>query len=72
MYNHFFQRLLTQAAKPMQVRALGGGGTVNMPPQGSAEKAAEQSKALFNGMADGLTWPAWQRKLDAIDPSYAH
>lgn len=68
----FMAMYYLERACTMQVRALGGGGTVNMPPQGSAEKAAEQSQALFNGMADGLTWPAWQRKLDAIDPSYAH
>ena len=59
------------AAKPAmaQVRAMAGG-AVNMPPQGSAEKAAEQSAVLFNGTVDPIAWPAWLRKLDRIDPSY--
>ncbi len=57
-----------ERACTMQVRALGT--AVNMPPQGSAEKAAMQSQALFNGTIDALAWPALLRKLDRIDPSY--
>lgn len=59
-----------ERACTMQVRALAGGATVNMPPQGSAEKAAEQSRPLFDGTVDGLAWPALLRKLDRVDASY--
>lgn len=61
-----------ERACSMQVRALAGGATVNMPPQGSAEKAAEQSRLLFDGTADPLAWPALLRKLDRVDSSYRH
>lgn len=57
-----------ERACTMQIRALSG--AVNMPPQGSAAKAAEQSRLLFDGTADPLAWPALLRKLDRIDPSY--
>ena len=68
----FMAMYYLERACTMQVRALAGGATPNQPPQGSAEKAAEQSKLLFDGTADALTWPAWQRKLDAVDPSFRH
>ncbi|MCC5888209.1 MAG: class II aldolase/adducin family protein [Gammaproteobacteria bacterium] len=61
-----------ERACSMQVRALAGGATVNMPPQGSARKAAEQSRPLFDGTADPLAWPALLRKLDRADSSYRH
>jgi ribulose-5-phosphate 4-epimerase/fuculose-1-phosphate aldolase len=66
----FMAMYYLERACTMQVRALAGGGTVNMPPQGSAEKAAQQSKVLFDGTTDELTWPAWLRKLDAVDSSF--
>ncbi|MEE4299269.1 MAG: class II aldolase/adducin family protein [Pseudomonadales bacterium] len=66
----FMAMYYLERACTMQVRALAGGGTVNMPPQGSAEKAAQQSKVLFDGTTDDLTWPAWLRKLDAVDSSF--
>ncbi|HSG88706.1 MAG TPA: class II aldolase/adducin family protein [Pseudomonadales bacterium] len=53
----------------MQVRALAGG-VPNMPPQGSAAKAAEQSRGLFDGTVDKLAWPALLRKLDRVDDGY--
>ncbi|MEM8501213.1 MAG: class II aldolase/adducin family protein [Pseudomonadota bacterium] len=58
-----------ERACSIQVRALAGG-AVTLPPQGSPEKAAAQSKLLFDGSVDELAWPAWLRKLDAIDQSY--
>lgn len=67
MAMYYFER-----ACSMQVRALAGGATVNMPPQGSAQKAAEQSRPLFDGSADPLAWPALLRKLDRNDSSYRH
>lgn len=55
----------------MQVKALGSKG-INMPLQGSAGKAAEQSKLLFDGTVDEIAWPAWLRKLDRVDDSYRY
>ncbi len=59
-----------ERACSMQIRALVGGATVNRPPQGAAQKAAEQSRPLFDGTADPLAWPALLRKLDRLDGSY--
>jgi ribulose-5-phosphate 4-epimerase/fuculose-1-phosphate aldolase len=61
-----------ERACTMQVRALAGGAEPNLPPQGSAEKAAEQSRGLFDGSAGPFVWPAMLRKLDRIDPGYRH
>ncbi len=61
-----------ERACTMQVKALAGGRPVNAPPQGSAEKAAEQSRLLFDGTLDELGWPAWLRKLDRVDESFRH
>lgn len=61
-----------ERACTMQVRALAGGADPNLPPQGAAEKAAQQSRALFDGTAGPFVWPAMLRKLDRIDPGYRH
>ncbi len=66
----FMAMYYLERACTMQVRALAGQGKVNMPPQGSAEKAAEQSVLLFDGTVDEIAWPAWLRKLDRVDDSY--
>ena len=59
-----------ERACTMQIRALSGGVTINQPPQGSAEKAAAQSKVLFDGTAGPLAWPALVRKMERLDPSF--
>jgi hypothetical protein len=51
---------------------LSGGVSINMPPQGSGAKAADQSRLLFDGTVDEIAWPAWLRKLDSTDESYRH
>ena len=62
-----------ERACTVQVRALAGGKeAVAWPPQGSPEKAAEQSRLLFDGTVDEIAWPAWLRKMDALDSSYRH
>lgn len=66
----FMAMYYLERACTMQVRALGGGAKVNLPPQGSAAKAAEQSRPLFDGTIDGIGWPAWTRKIDAVDDSW--
>ena len=68
----FMAMYYLERACTMQVKALSGGGRVNQPPQGSAEKAAEQSRLLFDGSVDELAWPAWLRRLDARDSSFRH
>ena len=68
----FMAMYYLERACSMQVRALAGGATPNPAPQGSPAKAHEQSKLLFDGTADGLTWPAWLRKADAVDPGFRH
>ena len=65
----FMAMFYLERACTMQVRAMAGG-AVNMPPQGSGEKAAEQSALLFDGTVDPIAWPAWLRKLDRLDDSY--
>ena len=58
-----------ERACTVQVKAMASGRVI-MPPQGSPEKAAEQSTLLFDGSLDSIGWPAWLRKLDAVDTSY--
>lgn len=65
----FMAMYYLERACTMQVRALSSG-SVNIPPQGSAEKAASQSAGLFDGSVDAIAWPAWLRKLDRFDTSY--
>ena len=62
--------LTVERACTMQIRALSGGVTINQPPQGSAEKAAAQSKVLFDGTAGPLAWPALTSKMERLDPSF--
>ncbi len=59
-----------ERACSMQIRALSGAVAINQPPQGSAEKAAEQSKVLFDGTVGPLAWPALLRKMEKLDPSF--
>ncbi|MEM7220709.1 MAG: class II aldolase/adducin family protein [Pseudomonadota bacterium] len=67
----FMAMYYLERACTMQVKALAAGrDAVSLPPQGSPEKAAEQSRLLFDGTADVIAWPAWTRKLDAMDASY--
>ena len=67
----FMAMYYLERACTMQVKALAAGReAVTMPPQGSPAKAADQSRLLFDGTVDALTWPAWTRKLDARDASY--
>ncbi len=67
----FMAMYYLERACTIQVKALAGG-SVNMPPQGSAEKAAQQSRLLFDGSTDAIAWPAWLRKLDALDEGFRH
>ncbi len=59
-----------ERACTMQIRALAGGAEICQPPQGSAAKAAEQSKGLFDGTVAPIAWPALQRKMTRQDDSF--
>jgi ribulose-5-phosphate 4-epimerase/fuculose-1-phosphate aldolase len=59
-----------ERACTMQIRALSGGVAISQPPQGSAEKAAQQSRVLFDGTVGPLAWQAVKRKMIRVDDSY--
>jgi len=67
----FMAMFYLERACTMQVKALSAD-RLNMPPQGSAEKAAAQSTMLFDGSVDEIAWSAWLRKIDRIADSYRH
>ena len=59
-----------ERACTMQIRALAGGVAISQPPQGSAEKAAQQSRVLFDGTVGPLAWQALKRKMIRVDDSF--
>ena len=59
-----------ERACTMQIRALSGGAAISQPPQGSAEKAAQQSRVLFDGTVGPLAWQALKRKMIRVDDSF--
>lgn len=59
-----------ERACAMQLRACALGDGLVLPNQGVPEKVHGQSGAWFDGTAGAFAWPAFLRKLDAIDPSY--
>jgi len=59
-----------ERACTMQIRALAGGVAISQPPQGSAEKAAQQSRVLFDGTVGPLAWQALKRKMTRVDDSF--
>ena len=59
-----------ERACTMQVRALAGGVEICQPPQGSAEKAAQQSTVLFDGTVGPIAWQALRRKMVRKDDSF--
>ena len=61
-----------ERACTMQIRALSGGAQVCEPPQGSAEKAAEQSTGLFDGSIGSLAWDAVKRRMQRLDDSFLY
>ncbi len=59
-----------ERACTMQIRALAGGVAIAQPPQGSAAKAAEQSRVLFDGTAGPIAWEALLRQMTRLDDSF--
>lgn len=71
----FVRLYYLERACEAQVLALTGGRDgINTPPQGAAEKVAQQNAAASqsgdNAMRD-LAWPALYRKMMRLDPSFA-
>lgn len=56
----------------MQVRALSGGGRVRRISEAIVAGAPQQWEAVTRGAGGGLAWPALLRRLDSLDPTYAH
>lgn len=66
----FMAMYYLERACTMQVRALAGGVAISRPPQGSAAKAAAQSRVLFDGTVGPLAWQALTRRMERLDPSF--
>ncbi len=66
----FLRLFFLERACTMQVRALGGNVTLNMPNQGVAEKTAAQAPFRTAQGIGVLAWPALLRKLDRHSPGY--
>ncbi|MGC6511841.1 MAG: class II aldolase/adducin family protein [Parvibaculales bacterium] len=43
---------------------------LNLCDDATSELTAQQSEAIFNGLAGALAWPGLLRKLDRLDPSF--
>lgn len=44
--------------------------SLNLCDEATSELTAQQSEAIFNGLAGALAWPGLLRKLDRLDPSF--
>jgi ribulose-5-phosphate 4-epimerase/fuculose-1-phosphate aldolase len=67
----FVRLYFIERACQAQIMALSAGESVNNPPQGSAEVAAQQGAAGVTVAANLLAWPALRRKAYRLDPSFA-
>ena len=65
----FYRLYFLERACDVQVAALGGGATVQLPSQEVVELTKKQGARAFGKGAD-LTWPALLRMMDARDPSF--
>jgi ribulose-5-phosphate 4-epimerase/fuculose-1-phosphate aldolase len=68
----FVRLYFMERACQAQIYALSAGDSVNHPPQGSPEVAAEQGTAGMALAANLLAWPALKRKAYRLDPHFAH
>ncbi|MDH3640647.1 MAG: class II aldolase/adducin family protein [Gammaproteobacteria bacterium] len=66
----FMAMYYLERACTMQIKALAGGVPICQPPQGSAQKAAAQTRMLFDGSVGPLAWTTLMRKMDRLDPSF--
>lgn len=66
----FIRMYFLERACEAQVMALGGGVTLNRPPEGTPEKTAQQAEMALGYIGRALAWPALIRKLERRDPSF--
>ena len=67
----FLRIYFLERACEAQILALSAGESVNNPPQGSPETAAQQGKVGLKLAARALAWPALLRKAYRLDPNFA-
>lgn len=65
----FYRLYFLERACDVQVSALGGGATIQLPSEDVVELTKKQGARAFGKGAD-LTWPALLRMMDAKDPSF--
>lgn len=61
---------LERACEAQCLALAGGTALINHPPQGSAEKTAEQGRQLLSMIGEQLAWPALLRKAERLDPGF--
>ena len=66
----FIRMYFLERACEAQVLALRGGVEINLPPEGTPEKTAQQAALGVPLVGRALAWPALLRKLDRLDPSF--
>ncbi|MFN2473691.1 MAG: class II aldolase/adducin family protein [Sphingomicrobium sp.] len=67
----FVRLYFLERACEAQILALSAGESINNPPQGSPEVAAEQGGKGIALAANFLAWPALKRKAYRLDPGFA-
>lgn len=67
----FVRLYFLERACEAQIYALSAGESINNPPEGSSEVAAEQGGKGLELAANFLAWPALKRKAYRLDPSFA-
>ena len=67
----FVRLYFMERACQAQIMALSAGESINNPPQGSPEVAAEQGTVGIALAAKLIAWPALKRKAMRLDPAFA-
>ena len=67
----FLRLYMLERACHAQVLALSAGDSLNRPPQGAPEIAAQQGQVGLKMVAGALAWPALLRKAWRLDPGFA-
>jgi ribulose-5-phosphate 4-epimerase/fuculose-1-phosphate aldolase len=67
----FVRLYFMERACQAQIMALSAGDSINNPPQGAPEVAAQQGTVGIAVAAKLLAWPALKRKAQRLDPGFA-
>lgn len=67
----FVRLYFLERACQAQIMALSAGNSINNPPQGALEVAAQQGTVGIAVAAKLLAWPALKRKAQRLDPGFA-